>query len=79
MRWQEEHILLNYEMQWTVRFFLNKSKQWLDCAHIQDISNGAKAYAHRQKTRWERMAFTSDKIFKNVSKIDYISPVTQII
>jgi hypothetical protein len=26
MRWQEEVTLTSYEMQWTVRFFLHKSK-----------------------------------------------------
>ena len=26
MRWQEEVTLTTYEMQWTVRFFLHKSK-----------------------------------------------------
>ena len=74
MRWEEEHILLNYEMQWTVRFFENKSKQWKIATASQDISSGAKAYALRQEARWKGMALRSDEIFKN-SSFDYVTPI----
>ena len=30
MRWREEVTLLTYEMQWTVRYFIHKSKFWSD-------------------------------------------------
>ena len=73
MRWEEEHILLNYEMQWTVRFFLNKSEKWKAATRLTDISNGAKAYALRQESRWKGMSIKSDIIFKNTST-DYITP-----
>jgi len=73
-RWDEEQIILNYEMQWTVRFFINKAVKWKAGADTQDISRGAKAYALRQESRWREMAVNSDKIFKNTSK-DYVSPI----
>lgn len=73
-RWNEEHVLLSYEMQWTVRFFLNKSKKWKVGADTSGISRGAKAYALRQESRWKRMAVESDKIFKNTS-FQYVTPI----
>ena len=71
--WQEEHILLNYEMQWTVRFFKNKAEKWRDGALTPDISTGAKAYALRQEARWKRMMVNSDRLFKKTSP-DYVTP-----
>lgn len=73
-RWDEERILLNYEMQWTVRFFENKSGKWKIGANTQGISSGAKAYALRQQARWKGMALNSDRIFKNTS-LDYVTPI----
>jgi len=73
-RWHEEHILLNYEMQWTVRFFKNKAEKWKVAAHYPEISNGAKAYALRQEFRWKGMSIKSDTIFKHTS-VDYITPL----
>lgn len=72
-RWDEEYILLNYEMQWTVRYFKNKSEKWNVAANYLDITSGAKSYALRQEFRWKRMAVKSDTIFKNTSS-DYITP-----
>ena len=66
-RWKEEHILLNYEMQWTVRYFKKMSEKWKLGADAPDIPSGAKAYALRQESRWNRMAVNSDKVFKNTS------------
>ena len=73
-RWEEEHILVNYEMQWTVRFFLKKGENWRLGAYTEDISSGARAYAFRQVSRWEGMAVHSDRIFKKIS-LDYLSPI----
>ena len=64
-------------MQWTVRYFLYKSKTWKEGAQAQDISRGAMAYALRQESRWESMAMNSDIIFKNTSA-DYVTPVAPI-
>jgi hypothetical protein len=30
MRWQEEATLISYEMQWTVRFFVNQGSKWAE-------------------------------------------------
>jgi hypothetical protein len=73
-RWQEEHMLLIYEMQWTVRFFKNKAEKWRDGALTPDISTGAKAYALRQEARWIQMSLKSDKLFKKTA-IDYVTPI----
>lgn len=73
MRWEEEHTILNYEMQWTVRFFKKKSEKWQVGSCSPGISSGAKAYAIRQEFRWKGMAINSDSIFKNTSS-DYLSP-----
>jgi hypothetical protein len=73
-RWQEEHMLLIYEMQWTVRFFKNKAEKWRDGALTPDISIGAKAYALRQEARWKQMSLKSDKLFKKTA-IDYVTPI----
>ena len=72
-RWKEEVILLNYEMQWTVRFFKNKSEKWKVAADTLGISSGAKAYALRQEFRWKGMAMKSDRIFK-ITSVDYLTP-----
>ena len=72
MRWEEEQLLLNYEMQWTVRFFENKSQKWKVGADTEGISGGAKAYALRQEANWKGMAVNSDRVFKNTS-VDYIT------
>jgi hypothetical protein len=73
-RWHEEKLLLPYEMQWTVRFFLNERKKWDVGVHSQDASPGAIAYSRRQRERWNKMALNSDKIFTSVSHV-YESPV----
>ena len=73
-RWKEEHILLSYEMQWTVRNFLKNSEKWRQGADTTDISSGAKAYALRQESRWKGMAVQSDKLFKNTS-FQYVTPI----
>jgi hypothetical protein len=73
-RWKEEHILLNYEMQWTVRFFQKKSELWKLGADTPDIPSGAKAYALRQESQWHAMAVNSDRVFKNSSS-HYVTPI----
>lgn len=73
-RWEEEFLLLTYEMQWTVRFFKKMAEKWEIGAETFEISSGAKAYALRQGSRWREMAITSDKIFKSTSK-EYVTPI----
>ncbi|KAF8150124.1 hypothetical protein B0H34DRAFT_826383 [Crassisporium funariophilum] len=47
-RWHEEVVLVTYEMQWTVRYFLHQCKQWQEGADNPDVSAGARSYAVRQ-------------------------------
>ena len=74
MRWEEEKVLLNYEMQWTIRYFKNMAEKWKVGAETLVVSGGAKAYALRQESRWREMAVNSDKIFKYTST-DYNTPI----
>jgi hypothetical protein len=64
LRWQEEVTLINYEMQWTVRFFIHKSRSW---AEIVDRANSPKAgglaYARRKHAMWEGLARKADRTF----------------
>ena len=73
-RWDEEHILLNYEMQWMVRFFKKKLEKWKVAVYSPNISSGAKAYALRREYWWKAMSIKSDTVFKNTS-VDYITPL----
>jgi len=38
MRWGEEVILTTYEMQWSVRYFIHKSKFWAENNTLPGIS-----------------------------------------
>ena len=73
-RWHEEHILVTYEMQWTVWYFLHKGKIWQAATDTPTISPGAKAYAGRQADMWKKLAHMADKNFKSMPS-HYLSPV----
>ena len=73
-RWHEEVILVTYEMQWTVRYFLNKSDMWKKGADCHTISPGGKAYARRQSTFWAGLTDVADRVFKNTT-MQYRSPI----
>lgn len=69
MRWQEEVTLTTYEMQWTVRYFTNKSKFWSDDlrspAYTSSTDNaGFLAYSKRKHSTWDQLALKSDRTFK---------------
>ena len=72
-RWEEEHIILKYKMQWTICFFKNKAEKWKVAACYPNISSGAKVYCLQQEFQWKQMSIKSDTIFKNTS-LDYITP-----
>jgi hypothetical protein len=72
-RWHEEVILVTYEMQWTVRYFLQRSKTWEAGAESVNVSAGAKAYALRQGSLWKNLADVADNVFKNTTHL-YLSP-----
>ena len=73
MRWREECILVRYEMEWTVRYFLHKSDLWTLGDHT-NIAAGAVAYAHRQAAMWRDLAHYADQSFKSVN-VNYKSPL----
>lgn len=83
MRWQEEVTLISYEMQWTVRYFLYKSREWAVRlpALAQTVSPtigpdptlGAVAYIRCKQAMWHDLAEKGNKIFTAVNNA-YISP-----
>jgi hypothetical protein len=77
-RWHEEVVLVTYEMQWTVRFFLHRTTKWEEAACTVAVSPGAKAYALRQAKMWKTLAESADKVFESTT-CDYISPFGDII
>ena len=60
MRWQEEVTLTRYEMQWTVAFFVYKSKKW---DNYSGNSAGTIAYARRKKAMWLQRAIRAERTF----------------
>lgn len=76
MRWREESLLVNYEMEWSVRYFLHKNQYWTS-AHSADgtpLSLGAAGYAHRKAAMWHDLALYADKSFKSAN-LNYKSPM----
>ncbi|KAF8965105.1 hypothetical protein BDZ97DRAFT_1659385, partial [Flammula alnicola] len=74
-RWREECILVRYEMQWTVRYFMHKSKTWQSALTSgRPLTAGAAAYADRKVVMWRQLALISDKSFKNTN-VHYESPL----
>ncbi|KAF8169238.1 hypothetical protein BJ912DRAFT_862222 [Pholiota molesta] len=75
-RWREERTLVRYEMEWTVRYFLFKSKGWLEAAENRRRSPtlGATAYAHRQSASWRQLALKADRAFQ-INYRTYESPL----
>ncbi|KAF8808483.1 hypothetical protein BYT27DRAFT_7096830, partial [Phlegmacium glaucopus] len=74
-RWQEEHILVGYEMEWSVRYFLYRAKVWEEHCNVVALSPGAIAYAAHQVARWRQVAAAAESLFK-VRNMLYGSPVT---
>lgn len=57
-------MILEYEMQWTVRYFLKEAEKWKSRSRILGISAGKAAYAARQAASWTTRAATADRDFK---------------
>lgn len=78
MRWQEEITLITYEMQWTVRYFAYKSKNWSEIARLSAAdfspSAGALAYAKRKMSSWQTHCVKTDRIFTIINNA-YKSPL----
>jgi hypothetical protein len=62
-RWFEERVLVGYEMQWTVRYFLHRSSLWEERARITGQGSGAVAYATRQSALWYKLAADADHLY----------------
>jgi hypothetical protein len=65
-RWKEETVLVTYEMQWTVRYFLKEAAIWNNRSKWNQNSPGAAAYAARQAAISFRRAAAADRMFKKV-------------
>lgn len=61
-------------MQWTVRFFLYKCKEWQEGVNDPEVSDGARAYAVRQRRRWKQLADGADSLFTRTT-VHYVSPL----
>ena len=69
-RWNKEAILVGYEMQWTIRYFLERAKRWenLESAPKERTksSTGPAAYAARKAAMWRWLAFKAKQRFVEV-------------
>ena len=66
-RWEEELLLVKYEMEWTTRSFLHKAKVWQDRFEELNVGPGPKAYAARQSSQWRCMASEADRLFRSTN------------
>ncbi|KXN85431.1 hypothetical protein AN958_11167 [Leucoagaricus sp. SymC.cos] len=69
MRWEEEVILVKYEMEWTARFFIYQSVLWKG-RHQEANTAGVAAYAARKSAIWYSMAKIADASFATANE-DY--------
>ncbi|TFK59879.1 hypothetical protein BDN72DRAFT_780133, partial [Pluteus cervinus] len=65
-RWKEELTLLEYEMQWTVRWFMKKQVEWKGHRNMVKGKPGHIAYACRQIAMWAKFEATARKEFQLV-------------
>lgn len=63
-RWHKEVLLVTYEMQWTVRYFMQKGNKSLDEANGPDVAPGPQAYTRRQGSWWTNLAYLANRLFK---------------
>lgn len=76
LRWEEEVILVGYEMQWTVRFFVHKQEVW-ERRRVMANGNqatGPAAYAARKAAMWGWMAQDANHSFIRANS-GYITPL----
>ncbi|PPQ88238.1 hypothetical protein CVT25_005289 [Psilocybe cyanescens] len=72
-RWHEEVVLVVYEMQWTVRYFIHHREEWAQATQMEDINLGLRAYTYWQSTMWYKYVVIADHAFKNRNNL-YLSP-----
>ena len=69
-RWNEEAILVGYEMQWTVRYFLQQGERWDNLVIAEKergrLSAGPAAYAAHKAAMWRWLALRAKKCFVGV-------------
>jgi len=75
-RWQEEVTLITYEMQWAVRFFVQKSHIWASASKISSLPVKAShaAYAKRQYDMWKQISMRANHAFSYINSA-YKSPL----
>src|ERR1700679_4156392 len=67
-------LLVTYEMQWTVRYFIYHSQRWQSASRSENTLPGPLAYANCQQALWHNLALRADKAFRSTN-VDYISPL----
>jgi hypothetical protein len=67
LRWEEEVMLVCYEMQWTVRYFLYNKEVWEERRNPQ--CPGPASYAARKAAMWFALATDADRTFAQVNKL----------
>ncbi|KAH9474324.1 hypothetical protein JR316_0012782 [Psilocybe cubensis] len=72
-RWNEEATILDYEMLWTVNYFVHKAEWWRCSASVHSngevlvgdmVQRGRIAYAERQASLWDNLARQADYLFR---------------
>lgn len=72
--WQEECMLVTYEMEWTVHYFHHKSHLCIS-ALTDDFSHiGSSVYAQWKATMWDHLAHDANHLFTNINT-HYKSPL----
>jgi hypothetical protein len=71
-RWNEEVILVSYEMQWTIRYFLHQAQEWerlkATSPNSGNLTPGPAAYAARKAAMWQWLALTTKQRFSQVTR-----------
>jgi hypothetical protein len=69
-RWNEEVVLVGYEMQWTIRYFFNKADHWENLLAAQKetghLTLGPAAYAAQKAGMWRWLPLKAKKHFVEV-------------
>jgi hypothetical protein len=67
-RWEEEHNLVRNEMQWTIKYFQHRERQWEQrrSAIANDASGaaGLRCYAAKQAGLWRRFKEKATATFR---------------
>jgi hypothetical protein len=71
-RWDEEVILLQYEMKWTVKYFEFHKIKWETWAEEREMdmdgslfNKGLRSYAYKQAKIWARLESRAREVFES--------------